>query len=693
MTKQLKQNKIGSNLARNVVITFSLSIAIIISILCIQSTKTLKRTSETRLNEIAVSQNNYFTNYFDAYELFPTQLTGAFGNKINTSKMYETPDIIDNASKTTESMFNSNVKKFEDTIKSAYIVFNPEIPNTELGIIHVDGAKVNSSEYISKRWGDSFNTFFKEGANLKEVTWTKPYHDSYLNEDIISATYAIYKDNIYIARVGIDVKLSNIKDYVVNTTIFDTGKIFLTDSNFNILAHESLGIDYNLLTGTNESLKLLAEESLNNSNKIINIKMDGAKLATGYSKLDNGMYIFLQVPRLEFFAGLIPIIITSILLALIAIVIAAILSYRLGSKIGEPILEVQKIFYSFAEGNFNFDISPSLLNRNDEFSDLARSAAETQQKLSNVIANVINKSSEINTSGNNLFTIVENISSDSNKIQNKVTNINSLLEDNNTVTEEVTASIEEVDSNVNNLAEKATRSSEMAEEIKIRARNIKKQCDEVTKNSKKTHKEKVDSITNAIKEGQVVNEIKDIANEIGNISSQTNLLALNAAIEAARAGEAGKGFAVVADEVRSLSEQSAYSVEKVKNIVNKVDLAFTNLSENSRGILDYIENTVVPSFETLNQAGAEYESDAIILSKISEELAAMSEEISATISQVNNVIQNLATNSNTITESNEEILITVQGFVDEMSNLTSISKNQKLLADQLKDLSSQFKLK
>ena len=71
----------------------------------------------------------------------------------------------------------------------------------------------------------------------------------------------------------------------------------------------------------------------------------------------------------------------------------------------------------------------------------------------------------------------------------------------------------------------------------------------------------------------------------------------------------------------------------------------------------------------------------------------MSEEISATISQVNNVIQNLATNSNTITESNEEILITVQGFVDEMSNLTSISKNQKLLADQLKDLSSQFKLK
>lgn len=693
MNNRRKKNKIGTRLAIIVSITFSLSIAIIVSILCFQSTRLIKKSSEARLNEIATSQYNYFNSYFGSYEIFPTQLTGAFGGKVDTSKMYNSPSIMDAASKNTELMFLNNVKNFKDTVKSSYLIFNPEIPNTELGLITIDGKRVNSSEYISKRWGNNYSTFFKEGENLTEVTWGTPYHDSYLDEDIITLSYAIYKDNIYIARVGIDVKLNSIKEYVLNTTVFTTGKMYITDSNFNVLAHESLGLDYNLLTGSNESLKKVAEQSTLNTNSIIETKYEGTKLTTGYIKLENGMYIFLEVPKLEFVEDLLLLTIVSLILGLIAIFIGSFIAYMIGSKIGKPVVEVEEIFNNFADGNFSFKIKDSLLNRSDEFGQLAKSASETQIKLSNVIKNVIEKSNELNNSGVNMFEIVGNVSSDSNDIQSKLNIINSLLEDNTTVTEEVTASIEEVDSNVTNLAEKATRSNEMAEEIKVRARNIKQQCDEVTDNSKKTHKEKVNSIMKAIQEGQVVNEIKDIANEIGTISSQTNLLALNAAIEAARAGEAGKGFAVVADEVRSLSEQSAKSVEKVELIVNKVDSAFFNLSENSRGVLDYLEKTVVPSFETLNKAGAEYESDAIVLSKISEELAAMSEEISATITQVNNVIQNLATNSTTVSESNEEILDKVKGFVNEMHNLTNISEDQKLLATQLKSLSNQFTIK
>ena len=57
---------------------------------------------------------------------------------------------------------------------------------------------------------------------------------------------------------------------------------------------------------------------------------------------------------------------------------------------------------------------------------------------------------------------------------------------------------------------------------------------------------------------------------INDIAESTNLLALNAAIEAARAGEAGKGFSVVAQEVGKLASNTKDSLEKVRNIVEKI---------------------------------------------------------------------------------------------------------------------------
>ena len=144
---------------------------------------------------------------------------------------------------------------------------------------------------------------------------------------------------------------------------------------------------------------------------------------------------------------------------------------------------------------------------------------------------------------------------------------------------------------------------------------------------------------------------------INSIAGQTNLLSLNASIEAARAGEAGRGFAVVAEEIRKLADQSKESGNKIHEIVKKIGetadktTASAREAESMVNEFEMIQDCVgelVEGIRLITQRLEEsmlekdkVESSLQNIASVSEEVAASTQEVTATLGEQVSVVQTL----------------------------------------------------
>lgn len=173
-------------------------------------------------------------------------------------------------------------------------------------------------------------------------------------------------------------------------------------------------------------------------------------------------------------------------------------------------------------------------------------------------------------------------------------------------------------------------------------------------------------LAEAIENVQVINQISDVSVAIQDIASQTNLLALNASIEAARAGEAGKGFAVVAEEIKNLSDVTSKEIGKVDTLTKKVLESVKLLETGANNILDFLNGTVMEDYGKLENLAVSYEKDASYYAEVSSDLGASSQELSASVQNMNNIVSE-------ILSSQVELNKAIQSVNDNLQEITSAS--------------------
>lgn len=380
---------------------------------------------------------------------------------------------------------------------------------------------------------------------------------------------------------------------------------------------------------------------------------------------------------------------SMLIITIFGCISAIIFGLLMSSGINGPLVLIK----DFAERLALYDFSnPISIKREDEFGKTGIALNIAQENINNLIKEIKGNSMEIGSASEKLSEIAEELESKAISVDEAVNKIASAMENSSKTSEQINASVQEVNSSINSLTEKAMYGSDNANRSKERAKAVQNNSKQAIEKSRKLYAEKENKMLQVIQNRKIIEEVKIMADTIGEIAEQTNLLALNAAIEAARAGEQGKGFAVVAEEVRSLAEQSSEAVTKIQNTIIKVQQAFNNSIETGNDILNFIDKDVNEQFNAYGETGNQYYNDSDIVSKVSEEIAAMSQEITTTVGLVNNSIGNMAKTAQKSNEQTEEIKDSINETTKAIEKVSVTAQSQLELVTRLNEMVQNFKI-
>lgn len=174
-------------------------------------------------------------------------------------------------------------------------------------------------------------------------------------------------------------------------------------------------------------------------------------------------------------------------------------------------------------------------------------------------------------------------------------------------------------------------------------------------------------------------QMGQIISTIENVTSQTSLLSLNASIEAARAGEVGRGFAVVASEISTLAEQTSTATVEITNIIENI---FSELRIVSDVIEELVESNrmqkdkavhTAQSFNGIEKVSESIHEQSASLIRAVEKLSVANEEIVEDIQVISSITEEVTAHSNetySSSQQNDVIATEVTEMVQKLNQLT-----------------------
>ena len=357
-----------------------------------------------------------------------------------------------------------------------------------------------------------------------------------------------------------DVKIKNV----------DSSYVYLVNEDGTMLYHpteEKVGqpVENVVVTGLVKQL----QNGEHPGNAVVDYDFHGTAKYAAYCIMSNNDIVVVSADESDVLSGLHQVSATAFGVLVGIVLVMCVIAYIVGKRMAKPLVKLGNVVEQMAEGNLNASFD-GVKDSNDEIGLIKVRMQHMATMLSDIVEKIREASDHMTASSWELNETSEQTLSANGEISRAVqdvaegsTNMATSIMDINDNLGTMSSETQVIDSSVHEIKKQAAIVQESSQMMSDKMRNMRE--------SSVRMDEGIATISERIRKvNEVVDKVREIVSVIEEISGQTNLLSLNASIEAARAGDAGRGFAVVAEEIRVLSDNTSEQLENIKQIISEL---------------------------------------------------------------------------------------------------------------------------
>ena len=650
--------KIGSKIAIAIIICSILSSVIVGGLGIIKSTSFLKKEADDKLMYIAEKEANKFTQTLKIAETAVNSISNTIESNIDIAKLNENPNTyLPQFTQQLDSVIEKNAQSI-DSSQAIYVAFNfektSEIYESWFSRT-ANGFEKQPNEAVEDfKKEDKAYAWFFDAVNQKNGVWIQPYVDQVTKVNMITFSKPIYKDNVFVGVIGIDIKFDDIKEDISKMKIYDTGYAVLLNENKDILVSAKQH-------DKNEF------QIIKDSNSVTEFKDKDVDSILSSHELSNKWIIATVAPKSEVFKPIKQLYNQMMIVALIILAFAVLVALFIGKIISNPIIRLTNIIEKMSKLDLREDEELKKLSKyRDETGNMVRAITVLADVLRDFVGSLTQVSKNIINNANEVKTLTYELNNDAGETSAATEELSAGMEETAASSEEINACTQEMKEAVTEIYENSVEGTKISNEVYDRAMNLKKNVGLAVDKTQEIYIRAKEELDKSIEEAKAVKKIDTLSENILNITNQTNLLALNASIEAARAGEAGRGFAVVADEIRKLAEQSSSTIGDIQNVVSVVNACVEELVNSSKNILNFIEKEVNEDYKMIVNVGDQYGKDAQNFDKYMNDFKNTAQVLTDSINGVYDAINEVSITMNEGANGIENIAIKNSNIVEKI---------------------------
>lgn len=450
---------------------------------------------------------------------------------------------------------------------------------------------------------------------------------------------------------------------------------------------------------SNSCIKQVVADIKSGTNKqkeFVSYEYNGAQKYAAYNVLDNvnggKVIIVVTADESDVIQNVNSVRTTALIIGSVLLVIVIVVAFLVALIVAKPFLRVTEAVNTLAELEIKVDDKTKKLSgRGDEAGIMAKAVCTLSDNLARIVG-------EIQTRSNTLFTTAEELSLNATDTVNSVHQVEIAVTE---VAEGATSQAQETTDATNNvvqIGEMIAKTNEQVEKLKDNSQAIDTaagEASEILNRLLSTNIKATESVNmiheRTIQTNESVQEIKAAISLITSIAEETNLLSLNASIEAARAGEQGRGFAVVASQIQKLAEQSNESAKQIEQITEKLILDSKQAVAGMQEVLEIMETQTSQVKDTNGAFTSVKENVSYSLKGISD-IADMARNLDRAKDAVTDSVQNLSAIAQENAASSEECSASVTEVCNIMDKVTSDTVSLKDISQDIDNQLSTFKL-